>query len=79
MVLILRLSPLTRTAAAHIAKPFLEKLNTPNLYLYVDDKMKLMRAFGVRGMPTVFSSIARAKSSANLKASPNGIPLRSKR
>ena len=39
---------------AKIAKPFLEKLNTPNLCLYVDDKMNLMRAFGVRGMPTSF-------------------------
>lgn len=39
---------------AKIAKPFLEKLRTPNLRLYVDDKMKLMRAFGVRGMPTSF-------------------------
>ena len=39
---------------ANIAKPFLEKLNTPNLCIYLDDKMKLMRAFGVRGMPTSF-------------------------
>ncbi len=39
---------------AKIAETFLEKLNTPNLRLYVDDKMKLMRAFGVRGMPTSF-------------------------
>ena len=37
-----------------VAKPFLRKLNTPNLGLYFDDKMKLMRAFGVRGMPTSF-------------------------
>ena len=39
---------------AKIAESFLEKLNTPNLRLYLDDKMKLMRAFGVRGMPTSF-------------------------
>ena len=39
---------------AKFAKPFLEKLNTPNLGLYFDDNMKLMRAFGVRGMPTSF-------------------------
>ena len=39
---------------AKVAKPFLEKLNLPNLVLYFDDKMKLMRAMKVRGMPTSF-------------------------
>ena len=36
------------------AKPFLEKLGTTNLALYVDSKMAMMRAFKVRGLPTSF-------------------------
>ena len=39
---------------AKIAGPFLKKLGTPNLAIFVDDKMKLMRALKVRGMPTSF-------------------------
>ena len=39
---------------AKVAEPFLKKLNTPHLALYVDDKMKLMRALKVRGIPTSF-------------------------
>jgi len=37
-----------------VAKPFLKKLKTPNLELYIDEGMKLMRALNVRGMPTSF-------------------------
>ncbi len=36
------------------AKPFLKKLGTTNLALYVDSKMAMMRAFKVRGLPTSF-------------------------
>ena len=36
------------------AKPFLEKLGTTHLVLYVDSKMAMMRAFKVRGLPTSF-------------------------
>ena len=39
---------------AKIAGPFLKKLGTPNIAIFVDDKMKLMRALKVRGMPTSF-------------------------
>ncbi len=39
---------------AKVAKPFLEKLGTANLSLYVDKKMALMRALKVRGLPTSF-------------------------
>ena len=39
---------------AKVAKPFLKNLNTPHLELYVDDKMKLMQALKVRGIPTSF-------------------------
>ena len=39
---------------AKIAGPFLKKLGTPNLAIFVDDKMQLMRALKVRGMPTSF-------------------------
>ena len=36
------------------AKPFLEKLGTTNLAIYVDSKMAMMRAFKVRGLPSSF-------------------------
>jgi thiol-disulfide isomerase/thioredoxin len=36
------------------AKPFLEKLGTSHLALYVDSKMAMMRAFKVRGLPTSY-------------------------
>jgi thiol-disulfide isomerase/thioredoxin len=36
------------------AKPFLEKLDTTHLALYLDSKMAMMRAFKVRGLPTSF-------------------------
>lgn len=39
---------------AAVAKPFLDKLGTRNLALYIDDKMALMRALDVRGLPTTF-------------------------
>ena len=37
-----------------VAGPFLKKLGAPNLDIFVDDKMKLMRALKVRGLPTSF-------------------------
>jgi thiol-disulfide isomerase/thioredoxin len=36
------------------AKPFLKKLGTTHLVLYVDSEMAMMRAFKVRGLPTSF-------------------------
>ena len=39
---------------AKVAEPFLKKLGAPNLDVFVDDKMKLMRALKVRGLPTSF-------------------------
>ena len=39
---------------AKVAGPFLKKLGTPNLDVFVGDKMKLMRALKVRGLPTSF-------------------------
>jgi hypothetical protein len=36
------------------AQPFLEKLGTTHLALYLDNKMAMMRAFKVRGLPTSF-------------------------
>lgn len=37
-----------------VAPPFLKKLGTSNLSVFVDDKMKMMRGFKVRGMPTSY-------------------------
>ena len=37
-----------------IAKPFLDEIGSRNLKVYADPNMALMRAFGVRGLPTSF-------------------------
>ena len=39
---------------ANVAASFLQKLGTMNLSVFADDKMKLMRALNVRGLPTSF-------------------------
>ena len=39
---------------ANVAASFLQKLGTLNLSVFADDKMKLMRALNVRGLPTSF-------------------------
>ena len=39
---------------ASAAASFLQKLGTLNLSVFADDKMKLMRALNVRGLPTSF-------------------------
>ena len=37
-----------------VAQPFLEKLGVGNLDIYIDEKMAIARALGVRGLPASF-------------------------
>ncbi len=37
-----------------VARPFLEKLGIRNLDLYIDEKMAVARALGVKGLPATF-------------------------